>query len=464
MKKSTKILLIIFIVTLLPGIIFGKSIINGISVVENKFAFNFDLGAIVGLVFIGINIILGMILFFRFLASLPLDKVLFFSTVPLVLIYGILLFFLAYLNSLDNDFSKTIRSILNITENNLYNLILWVIIISLIFAFLLFVNYYFICRPVAKIERVVSRLGDGVVKEGKFNIGGGKHFLVIEHGLNKINNSYKDSDGDLAWNSLNRKNKLPKQFFRIIGRSGVVDLENGNEIKKHVVLMGIKILKSADFQQNSLEENFNIMSSYFNLISPIIRRYGGYIENYIGEGVVAVFGKNENAIECEHRICKAIELKNKKHGLLPKISVRISLIADNVVFGIQEINGRKIPTILSSKNLLDSVDEIGKFMSIKVVFSKNIIDNLPLNYRFKYRYIGSISTKDKGTLLFEDLDVYSRETRERLFRTKGIFEKGVLEYEKQAYKDSLAYFEQSLKEFSSDKASYIYYNKAKEKI
>ena len=90
MKKSTKILLIIFIVTLLPGIIFGKSIINGISVVENKFAFNFDLGAIVGLVFIGINIILGMILFFRFLASLPLDKVLFFSTVPLVLIYGIL--------------------------------------------------------------------------------------------------------------------------------------------------------------------------------------------------------------------------------------------------------------------------------------------------------------------------------------------------------------------------------------
>ena len=464
MKKSTKILLILFITTLIPLIFLSKSIFMGVVPVDNKLTFNFDTKAIIGLCFLGVNILLGGILFFKFLSILTLDKVLFFTSAPLVLSYGILLFFLAYLNSSENNFAKAIKSLLNISGNNTYNLILWIVILSMTFVLLLFLNYIIICRPVTKVERIVTRLGDGMVREGRLYIGGGKQFSNIEHSLNKINNNYRESEGEFGGENPIVKKGLNKQFLRLFGRSGITELERGNEIKKRVALMGVKLVKSSNKNEETLEENFNIVNSYFNLISPIIRKHGGYIDKYVGDGIVAVFSRNENSIECAHAICKAIDIKNKQHHSLPDILIRISLVYDSVIFGMTNVNDRKMPSIISNTNVLYKLDELCRFMSIKVIFAKSLIDELPLNFRFKYRYVGSVFIDNKNVFLFEDLEVYTKEIKERLFKTKSYFEKAVMQYEKEEYQRALVLFEEALKEFSNDRASYVYYNKAKEKL
>ena len=45
----------------------------------------------------------------------------------------------------------------------------------------------------------------------------------------------------------------------------------------------------------SLEENFNFINAILNLISPLIRRYNGFVDKYLGDGIMAVFYfKNPN--------------------------------------------------------------------------------------------------------------------------------------------------------------------------
>lgn len=466
MKKSTKILLIIFILFFIPSLVMGRYIIEGIKPVDNKITFNFDVKGIIAIILIVISSIFGTILYFRFLSSLSMDKVLFFTSVPLVIIYGLILFLLAELNSLNNDFANSVKSILNITQENTYNTILWAVLITIIFIVLLFINYLIICKPVTKVEKIVSRLGDGKVKEEKLNIGGGKQFSNIEHGLNKINNNYKEKDNTLKKVSLETKKFVPKQFFRFLGKNNITELELGNQVKKKAVTMSVKLIQIKENTNLSLEENFNIINSYLNLISPLIRKFGGFIDKYLGDGVLAVFGRSEDGVDCAHAISRAIRIKNRQNKTLPNIDGRISMMSGEVIFGIVGEEERKIPTIISDiTSNLEKIDQICKYMSISVVFTKNIIDDLPLNYRLNYRYIGSINIgENRDLLMYEDLDIYPRDVSEKLIKTKGVFENAILEYENEEFRKAIILFEEALKYFPNDRACYIYYNKCKEKV
>ena len=66
--------------------------------------------------------------------------------------------------------------------------------------------------------------------------------------------------------------------------------------------------------------------------------------------------------------------------------------------------------------------------------------------------------------LFESLAIYPREKREKLFRLKNKFENGVRAYNDGNFKEAKNLFEEILKYVSDDKPSYVYFNKANDKL
>lgn len=466
MKKSTKILLIIFIAVLIPSLVLGNSIFQGIKPTDNGFTFNFDVKGYIAFALNIIALILGNILFVRFLLSLPLDKMLFFSTVPLILIYGTLMFLLAEMSNFNNPTATSVRNLLNISQDNPYNKFLWAILLSLAFVLIFFLIFLFMCKPITRVEKVVLRLGDGKVKQDRFSIGKGKQFNSIEHGLNKINNNYKEKDNSLKKVSLETKKFVPKQFFKFLGKNNISELELGNQVKKQATIINIKLVGINDNQSLSLEDNFNFLNSYLNVIAPHIRKLGGFIDKYLGDGVLAVFGKAEDALKCAHVIKRAIDIKNRQNKTLPNIGIRMAIMSSEVIFGIVGEEERKIPTIVSDEmKLLEKIDEICRYISANVIFTKHVIDQLPLTVKINYRYVGSINEGDyKDLMLFEDLEVYPRDEQSGLLKHKDRFEKGVILYENGKYEECYHVFTSILRNIPSDKASYIYFNKCKEKL
>ena len=465
MKKSTKILLIIFILFLIPAFIFSRYFIWGISVTESGLSLNFDAKGIAGIVFMGLSFVLGIVLYFKFLFSLSVDKMIFFSTIPLVILYGLSLFMLAQLKYMTGEVATSVRNILNITETNSYNTILWAVLLSVTMLSLLFLNYLLICRPITKVEKVVSRLGDGIVKEDKFSIGRGKQFSNIEHGLNKINNNFKHKDSELIGVKTRGKDNFLRPYIKVLGRGTYADLSRGEKVKKRVCVMSIKLIKSREGDL-SLEENYEMLNSYLNLIGPLIRRHAGFIDRYNGDGIVCVFNRSENAIECAHVVVKAIKDKNRHNHSFSYMYERITLISLDVLFGLENKDGKTRPTIVSNiKEPLDKLDKVCKFISVGVVFTRSVLSSLPLGYRIRYRYLGNmILQENMQEQIFEDIEVYQKNISERLFKAKGFFERGVINYENKEYEKALHFFENGLKSFPSDKPCYVYYNKAKEKI
>lgn len=462
MKLSTKIFIGLFVATLVPAIWLGQYFIAGIVPTENGFTFNFSALGITGIVFMIINQIFGGILFFRFLKTLTLPKAIFCSVVPLTVIYGVLIFLIADITRYDNPTAKSVRALLNLDKGNSYNTILWAVLLSVVYISALFLIFILLCKPVSRMEKIVNRLSDGRVKEPHFKLGGGKQFKELEHSLNKINLNYNSKDSQIKGNK-ELQGVVSKGFLRFLGKEGLRELELGGQVKKHATIVFCDLKIDKEKENISLEENFKFISSYMNVVSPIIKRYGGFIDKHLGDGVLAVFTRPENALDASHQIVKAIEIKSKSSGL--NVDASISLHTDDVMFGLLDDQENTTPRIISDKNFVQKENSINFLLGSRLIFTKNLLSELPTRYKFFYRYVGSLSNNsDEHIAIFESLEYYAKDKREKLASLKSNFEEGVRAYNDKDYSRSKEYLSEVLRYVPDDKPSYVYFNKASEKL
>lgn len=468
MRLSTKIFLAIYIFCFVPGAVLSKYIFEGIKATDKGFTFTFGTSAIIGLCFMGVSIIFGTICYIRFLRILKLSKVLFFSITPMTVLYGLGIYLLADFGTLPKQTAIAVRAILNISAENKYNSILWAILLTLIYILISFVLFSYVCRPIQKIERVTSKLGDGRITEGTITIGKTKQFHKIEDSLERINYNYKEKENRVKQADLEAQKFIPKQFLKFLGKGSISELELGNQVQKRATTLFCDLLSSTSVSTTlSLEENFNFINSYLNIISPLVRKHDGFVDKYLGDGILAVFPRAERAIDCAHAIIRAIEVKNKSQKDLPNVDTKISINTGDIVFGIVGEEERKAPTVVSDVvNLASKIEDINKFMGTKIVFSKQTLNEIPEKYNLHYRYIGSLTLDGEETTLplFESLEIYPKDEKDKLVRLKNKFENGVRSYNDGQFKVALQTFQEVLKYLPNDKPSYIYFNKANEKL
>ena len=193
MKTSTKILIVITILLFVPNIFLTKYLLQAIVPTGSGFELNFTPLAWVALVFQILFNIFFAILFFRFLKTQRLSNVIFFSLIPLTLVYGIFMVYIVDVKNQTGLMAESVKATLNITaQENSYNNLLWAGLATLVYLIAVFVIVLFACRPLSKVEAYAQKLGDGRTKNDAIKVGGGKQFKEIESSLNKINFNYKE--------------------------------------------------------------------------------------------------------------------------------------------------------------------------------------------------------------------------------------------------------------------------------
>lgn len=468
MRTSTKILLFVTIALNVPMVFLGKYLLSAIVPTGSGFIFNFTPLAWVALVIMVLANVFGAILFFRFLKTQRLSNMIFFSMIPITLVYGVFMVYIASVKTMTGVTAESVRATLNIaTQENAYNNLLWAGLATLVYLIILFVTILFACRPLSKVEKVTEKLGDGRMKYDDFKIGGGKQFQEIENSLNKINYSFKEKENKIRQTNLEAQKFIPKQFFKFLGKSNIEDLELGNQVKKNATTLFCDLKSATNISRSlSLEENFNYINSYLKVVAPLIRKYDGFIDKYLGDGVLAVFPKPQNSIECAHAILRAIDVKNKSQKELPNIDARISVNTGEIIFGIVGDEERKSPTIISDVvNLASKMEEINLFIGTKLLIAKSSLNELPQNFEFEHRYMGALSLEDGGEVaLFESLNYYPKSKREKLKKLKNKFESGVRAYNDKDFAQAKEIFQSVLHSVADDKPSYVYFNKSVEKL
>ena len=459
MKTSTKILLIFNIALLIANIFLIRYLVMGVVPTESGFVFEFSALSWVALSVLVAFLITFIALYIVFLRNLRLSNLLFFSTLPLTLIYGVFVVYIAKIGEMDDITSASVKATLNINSaQGVENL--WIALATITYLVLLFVLIMIACRPLKNVEKVTQKLGDGRVKMEDYKIGGSKQFQEIEHSLNKINYLYKEKDNKLKIASLASQKYMPKQLLNFLGKNGVEEVETGKSVTKEGSILYCDLKPNKTL---SLEENFNYINSYLKVVAPLIKRFDGFVDKYLGDGLIAVFSKAQNAVECAHAILKAVEDRNKNQKKSLNIASRISVHTGELTIALSV--EEKTPTVVSSIiNMLSKMEEINEFMGGKLLFSKKTLESFSNKFNFDYRYLGDLEYEKSITSLFESLDCYPKRIREKLKKYKNEFENGVRFYNEKRYREAKDMFEKVLQKIPNDNASFVYFNKCNERL
>lgn len=465
MRTSTKVLLALFFITLVGVVLTSSFFFSSISVTDQGLDINLNQMTIISLVIGALNGLFGTILYARFLKNQKFSALLFFSVVPLTVTFATLAYFLATIYNYENTTVTVVRQVLQINKTNINNY-LWIGVLTLIYLLVVFIMFKVITKPLRKLEQAIERLSDGNVNE-KIVLGGSKQFKNIEHSLNKINDNFKQSALAVKQTSSEYEKFIPKQFVKFLGKSSVLDLVVGTQVKKEVTTLFCDIRNSTQVSTTlSLEENFNYINSYLNTVAPIIRKYNGFIDKYLGDGIMAVFTKSKQAYDCAHAIIKAVNEKNIQNTSMPNLDVGVSINTGDVVFGVVGDDTRKSVTVISDAvNFTAKIGEINKVFGSLVTFSKATLNDLSSNLNINYRYIGNLQANEKEYVsVFESLDAYQKAKRDKLIKNKVQFEQAVRLYVNGKFSSAAKAFEAVYRNEKEDKVCYVFYNKAKSKM
>ncbi|WP_428770944.1 adenylate/guanylate cyclase domain-containing protein [Treponema sp. HNW] len=161
---------------------------------------------------------------------------------------------------------------------------------------------------------------------------------------------------------------VPEQFLRLLKKDNIVDVDIGDYTVRNVTLLCADIRNFTPIsEQLGCKGIFDLLNACLSDIAPLIRKYGGFIEKYLGDCIVAIFPDNTPdifrcAIEMQH---KMLVLKTDK-----PISLRIGI---GIHYGKVVLGTTGSAERLSQIAVSEAVDTVMRLESLTKSFEKKIL-------------------------------------------------------------------------------------------
>jgi adenylate cyclase len=140
-------------------------------------------------------------------------------------------------------------------------------------------------------------------------------------------------------------------------------------------------------EQQSAEQTVEVLTAYFNTMTPLIHRTGGTVDKFIGDAVMAFWGAPlDDARHAEHAVRAALSMQQAMNGLtaelqsrgLPAIHMRIGLHTGRVVVGNIGSDSRFSYTAIGDAvNLAARLEGANKAFGSLILLSEATASQLP---------------------------------------------------------------------------------------
>lgn len=339
-----------------------------------------------------------------------------------------------------------------------------IFLVGLVICYILivFATLYINLYPIKKIINTTQNLVSN--KELKEDlIYGSREFDNIQTNLDGIKNSFKENDDYNIKLKKEYYKFIPKEFYDYLGKKDVFELKLGENVQKDVCVLFVDIRHSYRTSETlSLDDNFKFINSYLCVVGECVKENRGFIDKFLGDGVLAVFLNERDAVSCSVELSKRFENINLVSIGEDKIRYGIGIHSGKVIIGIVGEKDRLSPTIISdSVNLAYKIESLNKIFLSKILFTKEVLNNLPREFEINYRYVGLVKIDDVSVSLFENLDAYYGVDKQLYIKTKSFFETAVRNYEDKNYKNAKKYFLKVLEINEEDNLAKFYLKKCK---
>jgi PleD family two-component response regulator/class 3 adenylate cyclase len=257
---------------------------------------------------------------------------------------------------------------------------------------------------------------------------------------------------------------VPVQFLKLLNLAEYDHIVLGNCVEKNMTVMFSDIRSFTALSENMTpQENFNFINDYLSQMEPIIDKYNGFIDKYIGDAIMALFPTHaDDAVQASVAMLKQLVTYNETRQNaddLSQLKIGIGIHSGPLMLGTVGGQNRMDGTVISDAvNLASRIEGLTKIYGTPLLITEQTYLKLadPLGYHI--RVIDAVKVKGKSEVItvyeiydadFPDLIALKDQSRDN-------FEEGFVLYHWGQYEDAVPFFEKVLQINENDIAAQVY--------
>jgi predicted ATPase/class 3 adenylate cyclase/tRNA A-37 threonylcarbamoyl transferase component Bud32 len=256
---------------------------------------------------------------------------------------------------------------------------------------------------------------------------------------------------------------VPREILQFLGKESITEVKLGDQIQQEMTVMFSDIRAFTSLSERMTpQDNFDFINAYLGRVSPIIRKYRGFIDKYIGDAIMALFPASaEDAVQAAIEMQQEVALFNteRRQKPYPPIRIGIGLHTGNVMLGTVGEQERMEGTVISDTvNLASRLEGLTKLYGAAIIVSERTLFCVDHPDRYNFGFMDQVKVKGKKdpVSVFEILDGHTEEVRELKLKTRADFEQGIFYYHNREFHLAMEAFNRVLAIDPEDKAAQLY--------
>lgn len=220
---------------------------------------------------------------------------------------------------------------------------------------------------------------------------------------------------------------VPDQILAALGEQSIVDvkLDAAAERRMHVVFVDLRSFTKLA-QDAGPKGTIRIINRYLAHIQPGIAANGGFVGNYLGDGLIALFpGEADDALNGAIAMARGLRGYNEERGDLPTLDFGIGIQSGEVILGmIGEEDHIQSGILGDAVNTAARIEALTGRYCARMLLGADTVDALQNPERFALRRIGPIVLRGRRAplVLYDSLDIHMPDQRQVLLDARDAFE------------------------------------------
>jgi len=262
---------------------------------------------------------------------------------------------------------------------------------------------------------------------------------------------------------------VPYEFIRSLGHQLITDVKLGDQVEKIVTVLFSDIREYTTIaEQMTPEENFRFVCSFNERMGPFIRQYNGFINQYLGDAIMAIFpGNATDALAAAVAMQKEVEQFNIARLLNNQtpIQIGVGMHTGPLIMGITGDKDRMDAcTISDTVNTASRLEGLTKHYKTGIILSDASLEQINNKENFHLRNLGMVQLKGKqeSIKIHECFSGNTPKDIQKKAATLSLFNEGISHYLDKSFNKAHEVFTQVIKENPEDRTAAFFFTNTKQ--
>ena len=240
---------------------------------------------------------------------------------------------------------------------------------------------------------------------------------------------------------------VPHEFINSLGHNFITDIKLGDHVEKIVTVLFSDIRDFTTISERMTpQENFKFVCSFNERMGPIIKRHGGFINQYLGDAIMAIFpGTGADALSAAIEMQKEVDALNtlRESNDQPLIKIGVGMHTGPLIMGITgDLNRMDATTISDTVNTASRIESLTKHYKAAIILSDACLLQIEDKEKFYLRNLGRVQLKGKQETV-KIHECFSGNSAKQMLHKKetlNYFNEGIMHYLAQSFEKAAVSF------------------------